>query len=631
MCGICGVATGDAESPVEMAMLQRMNEIIRHRGPDGEGYYQAAGVGLGVRRLSIIDLETGDQPIFNENKQAVVICNGEIYNYPELRAELQKRGHVFRTGSDVEVIVHLYEEYGTACLDRLRGMFAFALWDAKKRILLLARDRLGIKPLHYAVDTDGTIYFSSELKSILTACRLDLSVDPSSLRDLFTFGFVRSPKTLFQRIKKVDAGHFIIFRQGQLWMKQYWDLSFASRNRERISRSDADWVELLRDKMTEAIRIHLRSDVPVGAWLSAGIDSSSVVALMKQELSTCFRTYTLAFDNRPEVDEVANQRTLDAFPSFELCNRRVICRDSHFSLFPKVLWHLETPTTSAVHILQFVLAEESAKRLKVVLTGEGADENLGGYPWYLKDKIFRPLSALPRFLRSILLSLPTPPRWKQGLRHHLQAPGHVGMERFAVLSGFYDRNLFDRIVSQKVKGCEDQSEYPDGSFAYPADFNQWRRFEQLQYVDTKTRLEALITHGLDRASMAHSVEARVPFLDHELVEFCAGIPRHLKMRFHREKYILRRAMRGFLPDEILARKKRGLSAPVQAWLRNGDTDFIREMLSGRMIREKGYFNPDSVNQLMDLHRQGQFDYYRPLMAVLGVQLWDELFVRGRHP
>jgi asparagine synthase (glutamine-hydrolysing) len=631
MCGICGLATRDRNHPIDAAMLRRMTDVIRHRGPDGEGYLNVLGIGLGIRRLSIIDLETGDQPIFNERKTVVVVCNGEIYNYPELRSELQKRGHIFRTRSDVEVIAHLYEDHGVECLSHLRGMFAFALWDAETKTLFLARDRLGIKPLHYATGDDGTIYFGSELKSILMADRIERSVDPAALRDLFTFGFVRSPKTLFRQIKKVAAGHYILFRHGDVSIRRYWDLSFSHRDGMRMHKSEGEWAQTLREKLAEVVRIHLRSDVPVGAWLSPGIDSSSVVALMKRELLSPVNTYTLTFENRPEFDETTKQKTLDAYPEYGLENRRVICRDEYFDLFTDVLWHLENPTTSGVHLLQYILARESAGNLKVVLTGEGADENLGGYDWYFKDKLLRPLYLLPHPLRHLIASCPFSLRWKQGLKQHLQAPRQMGLERFAALTGFYDKAMFDRIVSGDIRQNGAGIEELEAGFQHPDGFDQWSEFEKLQYVDTKTRLEGLITHGLDRSSMAHSLEVRVPFLDHELVEFCSEIPPSMKMRMHREKYILRRAMQELLPEEILWRKKRGLAAPTQAWLKNGESAFLRGMLSRQKIREKGYFNPDVVGQIWETHQSGHFDYYRPLMAVLGVQVWDDLFVKGCKP
>jgi asparagine synthase (glutamine-hydrolysing) len=632
MCGICGILPANFDQPTDQAMLRKMTDIMIHRGPDGEGYYAAPGIGLGVRRLSIIDLETGDQPIFNEDGKIVLVCNGEIYNYIELRNQLLAKGHQFHTHSDVEVIAHLYEEHGILCLNHLRGMFAFALWDAEKRTLFLARDRLGIKPLHWAVGRDRALYFASEFKSILMAGQVDRNVDVGALKDLFSFGYIVSPKTIFHHIRKMPAGHYALCRQGNLEIKPYWDITFTHSRNETARRKSEDWAHLLAEKLEESVRIHLRSDVPVGAWLSAGIDSSAIAALMARATDFPVSTYSLSFPDQPQYDEVLNQKTLNEFPGYNVLNRRVICRDDDFDLFAKVLWHQENPSSSGNHILQYLLSSESAANFKVVLSGEGADENLGGYPWYLYDKLARPFNRLPGPLQSLLTPLlPIPRPWALRLKRLAQAPVAGSLERYAALIGRYEKDMFDRVVLDDLKALAPGEDDAASRFSYPEDFQRWTHFEKLQYIEIKTRLDDYITHSLDRSSMGHSIEVRVPFLDHEVVEFCAKIPHTLKMHGHREKYILRQALKDVLPVDILNRKKRGLVAPSSHWVKRRKSPFMDEMLSSDNILRKGYFDPDVVARLLEIHRSGRYDYALVLLTVLGVQVWDDLFVKGCRP
>ena len=391
MCGICGVAYSSPERPLDRGMLERMTESLQHRGPDSYGFHFAPGIGLGIRRLSIIDLETGDQPISNEDGTLTIVCNGEIYNYRELRQQLIAAGHRFRTQSDVEVIVHLYEDHGVDCLHHLRGMFGFALWDSRQRRLMLARDRLGIKPLHYAIENDAC-YFGSEQKAILAADCIERKLDVHALEDLFTLGLVRTPKTLFTRIRRNPPGQYLLYQNGTASLREYWDLDLAAP--AEASLKPQECADALLEQLTESVRFHLISDVRVGAWLSAGVDSSAVVALMSRLVERPVETFTLGFEHA-EFDEVRSQRTLDRFPSSGLTNHRVVCTAQDMALLPKALWHSEDPVVVASDIPRMLLSEASAKRVKVVWTGEGADEVFGGYGWYGVEKVLRPLARLP--------------------------------------------------------------------------------------------------------------------------------------------------------------------------------------------------------------------------------------------
>ncbi|MGH7790996.1 MAG: asparagine synthase (glutamine-hydrolyzing), partial [Thermodesulfobacteriota bacterium] len=390
MCGICGVAYSHPERQVNREMLRQMTDIMVHRGPDSEGFYVAPGIGLGIRRLSIIDLETGDQPISNEDETVTVVCNGEIYNFQELRQELIAAGHRFRTGSDVEVIVHLYEDHGVQCVNYLRGMFAFALWDARRRLLMLARDRLGIKPLFYSIGPTG-IFFGSELKSILMSGSIERRVDVHALKDLFTVGFVIGSKTFFTEIRRLLPGQYLLYENGILSRQRYWDIQFPANHDETPRMSAEEWAEALRAKLEESVRIHLRSDVPVGAWLSAGIDSSSVVSLMSRITNHPIQTFTLAFEN-PRFDEVGWQKILKDFPGYNLPNRQSVFTARSFELLPKAVWHCEDPVALGSGISRMVISDLASQDVKVVLTGEGSDEVFGSYPWFETFKLLEPLT-----------------------------------------------------------------------------------------------------------------------------------------------------------------------------------------------------------------------------------------------
>jgi asparagine synthase (glutamine-hydrolysing) len=625
MCGICGIARPDPGLAIDPSVLDRMTDIVRYRGPDSRGVHIAPGIGLGVRRLAINDLCTGDQPISNEDGTITVVCNGEIYNFRELRRDLESAGHRLCTGSDVEVIVHLYEDEGVDCLHRLRGMFAFALWDARRRRLMLARDRMGIKPLHYALTKDGC-YFGSELKSILAAAPLDRRVDVQALRDLFTLGFVIGAKTHFAEIRRLLPGHYLLYQDGVASVHQYWDIPFPAPGDEEDERTPDAWAEAFLAKLQETVRLHLRSDVPVGAWLSSGIDSSTTVSLMCRLGSPPAQTYTLAFED-PDCDEVRRSPTLDQYPGYALPNRRVVCTTEHFELFLKVLWHCEEVSAGNVAIARLLLSEPAAGDLKVVLAGEGADELLGGYHWYKQDRYARAVAGVPVSVRRLLLvGGPHTRKWSW-LRRVLLGPDATGRDRYARLLGTRGEDAWTTVFSddltRELYAAGAPSELP-----FPTGFDSWHPFRQLQYYEMKTRLPEWIMNKIDRCSMAHSVEVRVPFVDHELVELCARMPVSLKRSGRHRKYILREAMRGLLPEEIRRRRKFALRTPGASWLMGDLPEFATEALSERSLEATGYFRPHAVADLLKRHRAGIENHTHPLLGVLGIQLWDQLFRRA---
>ncbi|MBW2365113.1 MAG: asparagine synthase (glutamine-hydrolyzing) [Deltaproteobacteria bacterium] len=627
MCGICGVLHFDSKRPVEKEILAAMTDVLRHRGPDSCGFYTSLGIGLGIQRLSIIDLQTGDQPIFNEDRKIAIVSNGEIYNYKELRESLIQKGHRFNTSSDVEVIVHLYEEYGVECLGYLRGMFGFALWDSRSRQLMMARDRLGIKPLHYAVTKDG-LYFASEQKSILASNQIQRQIDMNALTDIFSLGYVRAEKTMFSEIRRLLPGHYLLCSNGSVSMQSYWDLNSFFENEDEQKMTSDQWAEALNAKIKESVRIHLRSDVGVGAWLSPGIDSSTIVSMVSEQLDFPVKTFSLGFENK-NADEIGKNKTLDQFKGYNIESKRIFFTEDHFNLLPDTIWYFEDPCLASVGLCGQVLSRETAKHVKVVLTGEGSDELFGGYPWYINDKVLRMASKAPLPLKQIInFSTYIQRKWPRGSFLFL-TPMEMNLTRFRRFTGRIRvadtmGNLFSDHIAQEISDFrlwEMDEELPLG-------FENWHYFQQMQYYDMKVRLPDYINHNLDRASMSYSLEARVPFLDHELVEFCLRIPSHIKLKRFQEKYILRKAMKKNLPAEIVKRKKRGLMSPFKDWLRGNIPDFAEEMLSESSLRKKGYFNPSFVFDILKRFREGDPFWGSALIGVLNVQLWDETFMKG---
>ncbi|HEX8013145.1 MAG TPA: asparagine synthase (glutamine-hydrolyzing) [Casimicrobiaceae bacterium] len=628
MCGICGIAYTHSERPASRETLVRMADIMHHRGPDSDGFYAAPGIGLGFRRLSIVDLETGDQPIANEDGTVIVVCNGEIYNDVELRRRLVAAGHRFSTASDVEVIVHLYEEHGADFVRHLRGMFGLALWDARRKRLVLARDRLGIKPLHYALTPDG-LFFGSEQKAILASGAVAAVPDIQALRQLFAYGRVVSPRTFVAGIQRLPAGHCLTWTAGHVELRQYWDATFPSRHDYDVQTTEQQWADALRGKLTESVRLHLRSDVPLGAWLSGGVDSSSVAALMSRLVGERVSTFTLRFEEA-KFDELRDQKSLDDFPQYGLVGHRITCRRADLERLPKGVWHSEDLSLGGVAIGQMMVAEATAAHVKVVLTGEGSDEILGGYSWYSTRRILQPVFLLPRPLRRLLASVPALRRRWPGAAGTIAGPREMGFERYSrsitsLRGQAADKGLFSADITAELRRQGEADDAP----ALPAAFASWHPFAQMQYFDINHRLADGVVLSLDRTSMAYSVEARVPFLDHEMVEFCARIPPRLKMKWLREKHILRRAMENVLPPDIVRRKKWAFRLPIDEWLREDLPPFAAELLSESALREAGYFDPEQVAILRRRHRERKENLGQTLGGVLCVQLWHDLFRRQR--
>jgi asparagine synthase (glutamine-hydrolysing) len=627
VCGICGFVTRDRDQPVNAEMLDRMVETLHHRGPDDRGVHCAPGVGLAVRRLSIVDISGGSQPLTSEDGTVVLVCNGEIYNAPELRSALVVRGHRFRSRSDAEVIVHLYEERGTQCLERLRGMFAFALWDGRERRLLLARDRLGIKPLLYAETSTG-LFFGSEAKAILASGGVERRLDLSALEELFRFGFVMAPKSLAAGLRQLEPGHFLEYREGALSIRRYWNLSFPpKRDYERALHSE-DWACSLREKLIESVRLHLRSDVLVGTWLSPGLDSSSVTSLVAELTGASVPTFSLAFEDG-ECDEIDHAEILADMPGFRLGSERTVCGSGDLGMLPRAVWHCEDISVTGIEIPRMILARSTGGKVKVVLTGEGADELLGGYRWYHGERLLRPLAFLPRPVRWMLQGGPIGTALRPRASRLLFAAPTMDLHRFHAMVAPDHWREGVGLISPQVLEAAGQPEW-DPQPAPPPEFASWHPFCQVQYYDLCMRMPNFVIRDLDRSSMAYSVEARVPFLDHELVELCSRIPPRFKMRWLQEKYVLRQAMRDRLPPVIAQRPKRGMEAPVDAWFRGTLPEQIEEVLTPASLRRTGYFEPAAVGRLLEQHRGRQGQFGRQLLGVTAVELWHRMFVEGNR-
>ena len=621
MCGICGVAFADPRRRAEQATIERMMASLAHRGPDGSGSTRPSGAALGCCRLSIIDLETGDQPIASEDGTVVLVCNGEIYNAPELRFELQSSGHRFRSRSDVEVIVHLYEDLGPECVAKLRGMFGFALWDVRRSRLMLARDRFGIKPLVYSQRPEG-LWFGSEAKAILAAGVPGGEPDPVAVDDLFRFGFVAGVRTLFQNIRKLPPAQYALYDKGSLRVQRYWSLP---SDFQEPTRRESEWAAALGTKLRETVAVHLRSDVPVGAWLSPGVDSSGVTSLAMKCLGQALPTVTLGFED-PDVDETGRFPTLNTYPGFDMPNERHWCVMESFELFPKAVWHMEEPTARCLEIPRMILSKASSRQVKVVVTGEGSDELFGGYVHYRLERISRLVARLPLAVRQKLLA-PLVPSDRPIVSRLLLAPRSMSRDRYARLIGPLYSEERSRLYSADLRqrlGIQPLAE----EWVIPQSWMRTKHwFELLRRCEFETRLPDFINHSLDRGSMAYGLEARVPFLDHELVELAARIPPRIQVRRPMEKFILRKALRGVIPDQIRLRPKAGLGVPFETWMRGPLPEFARDMLSERRLRDKGYFKPAVVHQLLREHQEGRRKLGAVLIAVLGVQLWDEIFLR----
>jgi asparagine synthase (glutamine-hydrolysing) len=623
MCGIAGIFECDGSAEISRELVHRMNETILHRGPDDEGIFVGPGIGLGFRRLSIIDIAGGHQPISNEDGCIWVMLNGEIYNYPELRKELLQRGHILSTRSDTETIVHLYEEYGENCFARLRGMFAIVVWDSRERKLLLARDRVGKKPLFYSCNRKRVL-FGSELKAILAGDALACEIDAEALCDYFSFGYIPAPKTIYRDVRKVLPGHYVVVSSdGSLADKSFWELSF----RETEDRSEEEWCERIRHQLCEATRIRLVSDVPLGAFLSGGIDSSCVVATMARLMNKPVTTCSIGF-NVPEFDE--SQYARRVAERFHALHHEQVVEPDALAIVDKLAWHFDEPFADSSAIPTYYVSGIARKHVTVALGGDGGDENFAGYRRYFFDTMENRLRArIPAGVRSRIFgplgqwypALAWAPRMFRA-KATFQSLARNPMEGY-----FNSISIFRPSEKPKLLSTDFSRQLKDYDSIEVLRYHYDRAgtndpLSRIQYVDIKTYLSDDILTKVDRASMAVSLEVRAPLLDHCLMEMLVRIPSSLKLRGRESKYILKKAMETTLPPDILHRNKQGFAVPLSRWFR----DELKDMAHATIFDHRdGILNPRYLERIWSEHQRGTFDRSAYLWSVLMFRKWQTTF------
>jgi asparagine synthase (glutamine-hydrolysing) len=621
MCGIAGLLQMDGR-PVDERLLSAMTEVLAHRGPDGQGIVVNGPAGFGHRRLAIIDLVTGDQPMSSADGSLSLIFNGEIYNYRELRRELEARGLTFQTASDTEVLLRSYEAYGVECLRHLRGMFAFALWDGARRRLLLARDRVGIKPMVYAWD-GRRLLFGSEIKALLQDPSVSRDLDWEALRDYLVFHYVPSPRTIFQSIRKVPPGSYLLLEEGrEPVVRRYWDLRF-----DPVERPDAEWLEGLRWHLQDAVRSHMVSDVPIGAFLSGGVDSGSVVALMARASTAPIRTFSIGFDEAA-FDELAYARQVAQRYGTDHCE--FVVKPDALEVMPRLAWQLDEPFADSSALPTYYVAKITREHVTVALSGDGGDENFAGYRRYAAAlRRHEGLDGFPGVVgrtaaRLAASALPATARG-QG---YLELLGAAPIDRyFRMVTYQRDASLAALLTGEaraRAGGRADHGEFR----RLAADSGAPDYVSTLQYLDVRTYLPGDILAKVDWTSMLVSLEARVPLLDHVLMEYVATMPSRLKLADGSGKAIFKRAMGDALPPDVLTRRKMGFGVPLGSWFRNELRDYARDTLLGARARQRGLFAPAAVEGLLDEHARGRRDLSASLWALVMFEEWARRWLDG---
>jgi asparagine synthase (glutamine-hydrolysing) len=626
MCGIAGKIAVRTNAPdIDAGVVRGMMSLISHRGPDDDGIYTDRRAVLGHRRLSIIDLGTGKQPISNEDGTVWIVYNGEIYNFPELRKQLLARGHIFKTHTDTEVIVHLYEDYGEGCVNFLRGMFAFALWDARNKKLLLARDRVGIKPLYY-VEDHGSLLFASEVKAFRADPSLALELNPQAIHTFLTFLYVPGSETLFRNVQKLEPGHYLIAKDGHVEVTRYWDLKFTAPESNGHFR---EAVEELRTMLRETVRDHMISDVPVGVLLSGGVDSTALLSFAVHETRKKVSTFTIGFEGQQFADERPYARLAAQTFSSEHYEM-TITADNFRDFLPKYVWHMEEPVCEPPAVALHYVTKLASAHVKVLLSGEGGDEAFAGYqnyrnilwlerlrragqPWTaLAAGVFRGLGQMNR------------PRWQKYSAMLQVSLRDYYYGRTALPSSFFNANrqaLYAPSFASTIAPTESQSRMRE-LFAQVSDQPV---LNQMLYVDAKTWLPDDLLVKADKISMANSLEVRVPLLDHKVLEFAASLPVNYKVRGFTTKHILKEAFRGEIPQRILDRKKTGFPVPVDSWINHQLKGYVDEVLLDRTTLERGYFEKDFIRGLLTDEQERQA-HTAEIFSLLTLELWHRQFL-----
>jgi len=625
VCGIAGIVRTDG-ARVDRELLERMNEAIRHRGPDDDGYYFSDGVGLAVRRLSIIDLKGGQQPIHNHDRTAWIVFNGEIYNYRELREQLEKLGHEFYTDSDTEAIVHAYDQYGTDCPKYLRGMFAFAIWDERTKSLFLARDRVGKKPLLYA-ELNGEMVFGSEFNALLQHPGISRDVDFEAIHHYLSFICVPAPLTAYRAIRKLEPGHSLLWRNGEIKIERYWQLDFSKKLNIGEEEAGERVVELLR----EAVRIRLMSEVPLGAFLSGGIDSSAVVALMAQESSEQVKTFSIGFDEQ-DFSELHHARRVAEHVGAD--HHEFIVRPDAMEILPTLVEHYGEPFADSSAIPSYYVSRETRAYVTVALNGDGGDECFAGYQRYAAMSLAQRYAILPGALRNgvianVVNALPgfdARPNLLGKAKRFVAAASMPTVERYLRWVSAFNEEAKQSLYSESFR--HETANFRTASILEPwfAKANGAGIVDASLLTDTMTYLPNDLLVKMDIASMTVSLEARSPFLDHHLMEFAARLPENLKLRRLTTKYLLKRVLRKLVPAQNLNRSKMGFGVPIGHWFRGAMQPFLRETLLSEKALARGLFKPEMVLQIINQHVEGRIDHSHRLWSLLMLELWFQRFI-----
>ena len=618
MCGIAGIFDTRGKSEISREVLDAMNQSQFHRGPDEGGIHIEPGLGLAHRRLSIIDLSSGQQPLFNEDGSVVVVFNGEIYNFVDLMPELKELGHTFRTNCDTEVIVHAWEEWGENCVDRFRGMFAFALWDRKKETLFLARDRLGVKPLYYSLLPDGRFVFGSELKVLLACPGLDRKMDPSAIEEYFAYGYVPEPRTIYSGTHKLPPGHCLSIVRGKPMPKprKFWDVPF-----QPIQISEEDAERELIDRLREAVKIRLVAEVPLGAFLSGGVDSGAVVAMMAELSKDPVNTCSIAF-NDPKFNEAEYARMVAE--RYHTHHSVGTVDPDDFSLLDRLASLYDEPYADSSALPTYRVCELAKKSVTVALSGDGGDENLAGYRRYRYHMMEEKMrSALPLgirrplfgFLGNVYPKLDWAPRMFRA-KSTFEALARDSVEGYFHSVSLLGDRLRSRLFSEKFKKELQGYAAVEVLKKHAANSPTDDPLSLVQYLDMKTYLPGDILTKVDRASMAHALEVRVPLLDHKFVEWTSGLPSGYKLKGGEGKHIFKKSLSTRLPDDILYRPKMGFAVPLAAWFRGPLKDRVRASLLGERLNATGIFDPSFLSHLVEEHLAGRRDYSAPIWSLL---------------
>ncbi len=632
MCGIAGILHSEGQRAVEIGQLKAMAAVMVHRGPDDEGIFASGNVGLVHRRLSIVDLATGHQPMPNEDGSIQIVFNGEIYNHADHRSGLEARGHVFATHSDTEVIIHLYEEYGDRCVDHLRGMFAFAIWNRRTKEIFIARDRLGVKPLYYVHTDDGSLFFASEIKALLATNALRPELNVAALPDYLANRATCNDTTMFAGVRRLPAGHTLRWTDGEIEIKRYWDVDPGGAE-EGNSRTVASYVEEWRELFRTSVRLRLMSDVPLGMFLSGGIDSSAIAGVMGQMVAEPIKTFSVAF-NDPEANELEYARL--AAQAFRTDHHEVLVEPSHFAAaLPHLIWHEDEPLGHPASVPLYFVSQLAQRHVKVVLTGEGSDELLAGYYRYRTTllnlsagRLYHRFSTdgVRRLIQGLAAGLAPDSLGRKLTRTFLWRSPDIDalyFDNFAVFTRDMQRNLF----SKDLQGQLEQVNPYAGVRHYFDAPSSASLLQRLLYADLKTYLHELLMKQ-DQMSMAASIESRVPFLDHRLVEFSTALPDRLKLHGWTTKYVLREAMKGLLPEPIIRRRKKGFPVPLERWFRGEFRPLLNEFVVGERTFARGLFRPDFLKRLVQEHVAGAANHTERLWTLVNFEMWQRQFLDG---